>query len=74
MPNEKNTLQELPLLSVIVPIYNEADCLFDLLAKLIPYCNIRNWKLILVDDGSNDNTSAILEEYERISRRNHPSP
>ncbi len=64
MPNENNTLQELSLLSVVIPIYNEADCLSDLLDELIPYCHLRNWKLILVDDGSSDNTPAILKEYE----------
>ncbi|MGA2490587.1 MAG: glycosyltransferase family 2 protein, partial [Anaerolineales bacterium] len=55
---------ETALLSVVVPIYNEAFYLPNLLAELIPYCQARNWKLILVDDGSSDNTSSILKQYE----------
>jgi glycosyltransferase involved in cell wall biosynthesis len=52
------------LLSVVVPIYNEAFSLPDLLTELVPYCRERNWKLILVNDGSSDNTPAILKQYE----------
>jgi glycosyltransferase involved in cell wall biosynthesis len=53
---------EKALLSVVVPIYNEAFTLSDLLAELMPFCRERNWKLILVNDGSSDNTSAILKQ------------
>jgi glycosyltransferase involved in cell wall biosynthesis len=63
--NQKSSLDlETALLSVVVPIYNEAFTLSNLLAELIPYCRERNWKLILVNDGSSDNTSAILKPYE----------
>ena len=55
---------ETALLSVVVPIYNEAVCLPNLLAELIPYCHAHNWKLILVNDGSSDNTAAILKQFE----------
>lgn len=57
---------EKALLSVVVPIYNEAFTLSDLLAELMPFCRERNWKLILVNDGSSDNTSAILKPYEEF--------
>ena len=53
-------------LSVVVPIYNEAFCLSTLLEELVPYCGERNWKLILVNDGSNDDTPAILKQYEKL--------
>jgi glycosyltransferase involved in cell wall biosynthesis len=55
---------EKALLSVVVPIYNEAFFLSDLLAEMIPYCRERNWKLILVNDGSSDNTFAVLKQFE----------
>jgi glycosyltransferase involved in cell wall biosynthesis len=53
-------------LSVIVPIYNEAANLTTLLGELIPYCRDRNWKAILVDDGSTDGTPDILKDYEKM--------
>jgi len=61
---KKPVAPELALLSVVVPIYNEAFSLSNLLAELIPYCRARNWELILVNDGSSDDTSAILKKYE----------
>ena len=51
------------LLSVVVPIYNEATSLPGLLAELVPYCRARKWKLILVNDGSEDGSAAILKDY-----------
>jgi len=52
------------LLSVIVPIFNEAPFLSELLEELVPYCRQRNWQLILVNDGSTDNSPAILQKFE----------
>jgi glycosyltransferase involved in cell wall biosynthesis len=53
-------------LSVVVPIYNESASLPGLLSELVPYCHDRKWKLILVNDGSSDDTSAILKDYEEV--------
>ena len=52
-----------PGLTVVVPIYNEAAALPALLDELAPYCRARKWGLILVDDGSRDETPAILKPY-----------
>ena len=63
--NQKSSAgSETALLSVIVPIYNEASSLSSQLDGLVPYCRARGWKLILVDDGSTDGSSAILKGYE----------
>jgi glycosyltransferase involved in cell wall biosynthesis len=56
--------KEKPLLSVVVPIYNEDSTLSNLLAELIPYCHDQKWKLILVNDGSIDDTPVILKKIE----------
>jgi glycosyltransferase involved in cell wall biosynthesis len=66
---EQNQKQEIipgpAILSVVVPVYNEAASLPSLLAELVPYCRDRNWNLILINDGSNDDTLAILKGYEQ---------
>jgi glycosyltransferase involved in cell wall biosynthesis len=51
------------ILSVIVPVYNEAKAMADLLPIWIPYCQKKNWTLILINDGSFDDTAKILGCY-----------
>jgi glycosyltransferase involved in cell wall biosynthesis len=66
-PNQKASAgPETAQLSVVVPIYNEALTLPALLEELIPYCRERKWKVILVNDGSNDDTAAILKRHEEF--------
>ncbi len=48
-------------LTVVVPVYNEADSLEAFLAELIPFCRKNGWRLILVNDGSTDGSRAILD-------------
>ena len=57
-----------PLVSIIVPTYNRAsflsECIDSVLAQSYP-----NWELIIVDDGSTDQSKSIIESYltdERI--------
>ncbi|MDY7037276.1 MAG: glycosyltransferase family 2 protein [Thermodesulfobacteriota bacterium] len=51
------------VLTLIVPSYNEASVLPKLLPDLIAYCEDKKWKIILVNDGSTDETSSILNNY-----------
>ena len=44
-------------LTIVIPVYNEQESLPGLLPDLISYCSKKNWKFIIVDDGS---TSADL--------------
>jgi glycosyltransferase involved in cell wall biosynthesis len=60
-----NSIPESEMLSVVVPIYNEAASLPGLLLELVPYCHDRKWTLILVNDGSSDDTPAILKAHEK---------
>lgn len=52
------------MLSIIVPVYNSetylTSCLDSLLAQ-----DITNYEIILVDDGSKDNSGQICDEYEK---------
>ncbi len=53
-------------LSVVVPIYNEEESLPLFLPGLVEHCQNKNWSLILVNDGSNDQTKSILDDYAQI--------
>ncbi len=57
-----------PLISIIVPVYNvEAylrECLDSVLAQ-----SYTNWECICVNDGSPDNSQAILDEYAQRDTR-----
>lgn len=55
-------------ISIIIPAYNAA--------KYLPNCidsclvqSFTNYEIIVVDDGSKDNTSIVLENYSSIDRR-----
>ena len=54
--------KSLPLISVIIPVYNVQDylarCLDSILAQ-----TYQNLEIILVNDGSKDNSGAICDEY-----------
>jgi len=52
-------------LSLIVPVYNEQDnlpLLFEAIHKVMNSLN-QSWEVILVDDGSQDNSLSVLKEY-----------
>src|ERR1700750_2005187 len=49
------------LLSVVVPVYNEAGTVEEVI-KRIRSCGIRS-EIILVDDASTDGTKQVLERY-----------
>ena len=48
-----------PLLSVVMPVYNERDTIEGMIARVLSVPNLRV-ELIVVDDGSKDGTSDIL--------------
>ena len=51
-----------PAISVVIPLYNAekfiADCLYSLLAQ-----SFKNFEVIVVDDGSTDNSPAIVDSF-----------
>ena len=53
-------------LTVIIPAYNEGENLVIILPKLIEYCNQKNWKISIVNDGSIDNSKEILAKYADV--------
>ena len=52
-------------LTVIIPAFNEAANLEVFLPQLINHCRENNWQIILVNDGSRDQTREYLKIHEQ---------
>lgn len=59
-----------PLLSIVVPLYRSADSIERLITELSALHVEGGCELVLVNDGSPDNTLELAEKYMRTSR--HP--
>lgn len=58
--------EHLPPISVVVPVYNEQDCLDSVLPELIAACAVfEDYEIIAVNDGSSDRSGEILRGYAR---------
>jgi glycosyltransferase involved in cell wall biosynthesis len=58
----------MPQVSVIIPAYNRADMIGDAIQSVLDQ-TYADWELIVVDDGSEDNTADVIAGYDdpRIS-------
>ena len=57
-----------PLVSVIVPVYNSEKYLKECLDSIVNQ-TLKNIEIICVDDGSTDNSLAILYDYAQRDNR-----
>ncbi|MBT0608444.1 glycosyltransferase family 2 protein [Aequorivita echinoideorum] len=57
-----------PLVSIIIPTYNRAHLIGETLDSILAQ-TYTNWECIIVDDGSTDNTDAVIESYVRSDQR-----
>jgi len=53
-----------PVLSVVMPVYNEQDTLREILRRVLAVQYPFDYEVVAVDDGSSDGTKDILHEYE----------
>ena len=53
-------------LSIIIPVYNEENTLLDVLKNLQKLNNFCNLEVIVVNDGSTDKTSKIIEDNKEL--------
>ncbi len=64
---------ERELISVVVPAHNEEECLPELVRELdralSPEAERYDWELVIVDDGSNDGTSEVIESLAETDPR-----
>ena len=61
--NIDNTEDQLPAVSVILPIYNAGSYLRDAIDSILAQ-SYTDFELLALDDGSTDDSLAILKEYE----------
>ena len=53
-------------LSIIIPVYNEENTLLDVLKNIKKLKNFCNLEIIVVDDGSTDKTSKVIEDNKEL--------
>jgi glycosyltransferase involved in cell wall biosynthesis len=59
-----------PTISVVVPAYNEAAGLDNFHCRLVPaLAGLHSWEVVYVNDGSTDDTLAIMEAVQRTDDR-----
>lgn len=63
-----NTHTDLPLLSVIIPVYNVAPFLTECLNSIISQ-SYQNLEILLIDDGSSDGSSALCDNLAHTDNR-----
>src|SRR5215217_481497 len=60
-----------PILSIVIPVYNAADCLQELVKRIAESLEILPYEIILVNDGSSDNSwneiTAICDQDKGIT-------
>ena len=52
-------------LTIVMPAYNEQDSLAKILPLWIEECQLNDWCLFVVNDGSTDNTRAVLDDFSK---------
>lgn len=51
------------ILTLIMPVYNEAEALPFFLPDIVTECQERGWQLVIVNDGSKDGTATVLRQW-----------
>lgn len=51
------------LLSIIIPLYNKQDCILQTLESIL-FQEYKNYEIIIVDDGSSDNSLQVVQNVE----------
>ncbi|MEG4166984.1 MULTISPECIES: glycosyltransferase [unclassified Microcoleus] len=65
LESEKLEGKSVPKISVIIPCYNQGRYLYEALESVVKQ-TYQNFEVIIVNDGSTDNTQEVAEEFIRI--------
>ena len=57
-----------PLVSIIIPTFNRAHLIGETLDSILEQ-TYTNWECVIIDDGSNDNTVLVVNDYVRRDKR-----
>lgn len=57
-----------PLISIVLPVYNSFTTIGNAIESVISQ-SYQEWELLIVDDGSNDNTCEKIKEYCKLDPR-----
>lgn len=63
-----NNIKTCPLVSIIVPSYNKADLLIEMIGGIFKQ-SYKNWELIIVDDGSEEDSIRKVTDYISVDTR-----
>ena len=55
-------------LSIIIPVYNGQDYITDCINSILDQRDSEKYEIIIVNDGSTDNTSEILDSFKRANK------
>lgn len=59
-----------PFVTIVIPAYNAVDFLSDTIQSVLNQ-SYENWELLVVNDGSTDGTSALVNTYCELDHRIH---
>jgi glycosyltransferase involved in cell wall biosynthesis len=55
----------MPKVSVVIPTYNRRDFVREAMASVLAQ-TFRDFELLVIDDGSNDDTAAVVQEFDGV--------
>ena len=60
-PAARTKAQSVPEISFVIPAMNEEDSLQELVARINRHVGTENFEIILIDDGSTDDTWSVMQ-------------
>ncbi|MBC7552659.1 MAG: glycosyltransferase [Taibaiella sp.] len=57
---------QLPVVSIIIPIYNQVDFTYNCIRSIHEYCGDTNYEIIIADDNSPEDTSVLQKYFDNL--------